>query len=140
MTFPERITAIRKELKISQEKFGELAGVSQRTVAFWESGNRTPSFSTLQDLAARLNVSVDYLLGRTDIKTRTNKKQPAANDGELLEKIIDRLRVLPNPALSRVSDFVEGLEAGRQSAEAEAAANMPIAKQADPDPAGKPAG
>ena len=140
MTFPERITAIRKELKISQEKFGELAGVSQRTVAFWESGNRTPSFSTLQDLAARLDVSVDYLLGRTDIKTRTNKKQPAANDGELLEKIIDRLRVLPNPALSRVSDFVEGLEAGRQSAEAEAAANMPIAKQADPDPAGEPAG
>ena len=140
MTFPERITAIRKELKISQEKFGELAGVSQRTVAFWESGNRTPSFSTLQDLAARLDVSVDYLLGRTDIKTRTNKKQPAANDGELLEKIIDRLRVLPNPALSRVSDFVEGLEAGRQSAAAEAAANMPIAKQADPDPAGEPAG
>ena len=140
MTFPERITAIRKELKISQEKFGELAGVSQRTVAFWESGNRTPSFSTLQDLAARLDVSVDYLLGRTDIKTRTNKKQPAANDGELLEKIIDRLRVLPNPALSRVSDFVEGLEAGRQSAEAEAAANMPIAKQADPNPAGEPAG
>lgn len=140
MTFPERITAIRKELKISQEKFGELAGVSQRTVAFWESGNRTPSFSTLQDLAARLDVSVDYLLGRTDIKTRTNKKQPAANDGELLEKIIDRLRVLPDPALSRVSDFVEGLEAGRQSAAAEVAANMPIAKQADPDPAGEPAG
>lgn len=140
MTFPERITAIRKELKISQEKFGELAGVSQRTVAFWESGNRTPSFSTLQDLAARLDVSVDYLLGRTDIKTRTNKKQPAAKNGELLEKIIDRLRVLPDPALSRVSDFVEGLEAGRQSAAAEAAANMPIAKQADPDPAGEPAG
>ena len=140
MTFPERITAIRKELKISQEKFGELTGVSQRTVAFWESGDRTPSFSTLQDLAARLDVSVDYLLGRTDIKTRTNKKQPAANDGELLEKIIDRLRVLPDPALSRVSDFVEGLEAGRQSAAAEVAANMPIAKQADPDPAGEPAG
>lgn len=140
MTFPERITAIRKELKISQEKLGELVGVSQRTVAFWESGSRTPSFSTLQDMAARLDVSVDYLLGRTDIKTRTNKKQPAANNGELLEKIIDRLRVLPDPALSRVSDFVEGLEAGRQSAAAEAAANMPIAKQADPDPAGEPAG
>ena len=93
-----------------------------------------------QDLAARLDVSVDYLLGRTDIKTRTNKKQPAVDDGELLEKIIDRLRVLPDPALSRVSDFVEGLEAGRQSAAAEAAANMPIAKQADPDPAGEPAG
>lgn len=131
MTFPERITAIRKELKISQEKFGELAGVSQRTVAFWESGNRTPSFSTLQDLAARLDVSVDYLLGRTDIKTRTNKKQPAAKNGELLDIIIDRVRDLSNPELAKLSAFLDGLEAGKDIA---------TAKQADPDPAGKPAG
>ena len=79
-------------------------------------------------------------LHKLSVQNRTKEKQPAANDGELLGKIIDRLRVLPDPALSRVSDFVEGLEAGRQSAEAEAAANMPIAKQADPDPAGEPAG
>ena len=140
MPFPARIAAIRKSLKLSQEKFGELVNVSQRTVAFWEAGSRTPSFSTLSDLSEKLNVSVDYLLGNSNDKNRTKEKQPAANNGELLEKIIDRLRVLPDPALSRVSDFVEGLEAGRQSAAAEAAADNPIAKQADPNPAGEPAG
>ena len=35
MSFPERIAAIRKKMKLSQEKFGELVNVSQRTVAFW---------------------------------------------------------------------------------------------------------
>ena len=125
MTFPERIAAIRKELKYSQEKFGDLVGVSQRTVAFWESGERMPSHAVISALADRLGLSVDYLLGRSDEKA--NKKQPALEHGELLENIIDRVRVLPDPALSRVSDFLDGLQAGRESAAAEAA---------DHDPAG----
>ena len=114
MTFPERIAAIRKELKFSQEKFGELAGVSQRTVAFWEAGERMPSHATISALADRLNVSVDYLLGRTD--TRTKRKQPTVQNGELLNSIITRVRDLPDPALSRLSDFLEGLAAGQEIA------------------------
>lgn len=130
MTFSERIAAIRKNLKFSQEKFGELAGVSQRTVAFWESGERMPSHSTISCLADRLGVSVDFLLGRSDEATTENKKQPA-DRGELLEDIISRLRVLPDPALSRVSDFLDGLQAGQEVAATQAAA---------PDPAGQPGG
>ena len=124
MPFSERIAAIRKEMKLSQEKFGELANVSQRTVAFWESGDRMPSNATISALADCLNISVDYLLGRTDEKAG-NKKQPAANSGELLNHIIVRLRNLPDPALSRVSDFLDGLQAGREVAEAQAAAPAP---------------
>ena len=130
MTFSERIAAIRKNLQFSQEKFGELAGVSQRTVAFWESGERMPSHSTISCLADRLGVSVDFLLGRSDEATTENKKQPA-DRGELLEDIISRLRVLPDPALSRVSDFLDGLQAGQEVAATQAAA---------PDPAGQPGG
>lgn len=123
MTFPERITAIRKDLKLSQEKFGELANVSQRTVAFWEAGQRMPSHAVISALADRLGVSVDYLLGRSDEKA--TKNQPAVQRGELVENLIARVRVLPDPALSRLSDFLEGLAAGQ-----EIAAPAP----ADPDP------
>lgn len=129
MTFPERIAAIRKELKFSQEKFGDLVGVSQRTVAFWESGDRMPSHAVISALADRLGLSVDYLLGRSDEKA--NKKQPALEHGELLESIIDRVRVLPDPALSRVSDFLDGLQAGRESAAAEAADHDPAGGSAE---------
>ena len=123
VTFPERVAAIRKELKLSQEKFGELANVSQRTVAFWEAGQRMPSHATISALADRLGVSVDYLLGRTDEKA--TKKQPAVQHGELVERIIARVHVLPDPALSRLSDFLEGLAAGQETA-----AHVP----AGPDP------
>ena len=123
--FPQRIAAIRKELKLSQEKFGELAGVSQRSVAFWEAGERMPSHATISTLADRLGVSVDYLLGRTDEKTETKRKQPAVQHGELQDRVITRVLDLPDPALSRLSDFLEGLAAGQEIA---------IPSPGDPDP------
>ena len=125
MDFSMRIFQIRKQMGLSQEKFGELVNLSQRTVAAWEAGDRTPSFATLADIAGRLDVSVDYLLGR-DVEKE--KKQPAADNSELLDDIIKRLRSLPAPALSRVSVFLEGLQAGQEIAK-EAQANQ--------DPAGE---
>lgn len=128
MEFSQRITAIRKEMKYSQEKFGELVGMSQRTVAAWESGDRFPSYTVLSDLADRLDVSVDYLLGRTEDKKI--KAQPAVQDDELRSQVISQIQDLPDPALTRVSDFLSGLQAGQEVAAAEAAA---------PDPAEAPA-
>ena len=128
MDFSVRIAQIRKQMKLSQEDFGELVNMSRRTVAAWESGDRTPSFSTLSDVADRLNVSVDYLLGRTN---EQNKKQPAVQDGELLDNIITRLRDLPDPALSRVSIFLEGLQAGQEIAKEAQAENGPAGEPAE---------
>lgn len=128
MDFSVRIAAVRKQMGLSQEEFSELVNMSRRTVAAWESGDRTPSFSTLSDVADRLNVSVDFLLGRTN---EQNKKQPAVQDGELLDNIITRLRDLPDPALSRVSIFLEGLQAGQEIAKEAQAENGPAGEPAE---------
>ena len=125
MGFSARIALIRRQMGLSQAEFGEMFNKATRTIASWEAGDRTPSFATLAELASRLNVSVDYLLGSSDDK---QKKQPAADNSELLDDIIKRLRSLPAPALSRVSVFLEGLQAGQESAK-EAQANQ--------DPAGE---
>lgn len=65
MDFASSISGIRKNLRLSQDKFGEMVNVSQRTVAAWESGDRLPSLQVLDDLALKLNVSTDSLLGRS---------------------------------------------------------------------------
>ena len=79
MSLSERILALRNKMGLSQEKFGELFDMSQRTIAAWEAGTRAPSFSTLCALADKLDVSVDYLLGRTDIPNiyLDTKKEPS---------------------------------------------------------------
>ena len=130
MTFPERIAAIRKKLKLSQESFGELVGVSQRTVAYWESGNRMPSHAVLADLADRLGVSVDYLLGRSN-ENMTIKKQPAAKRSELIKDIISQIKDLDDPALCCVSDFLVVLKAGQETASTEPTVHSPADKPAE---------
>ena len=84
MDLANRIVLIRNRLGLSQEKFGELVDKSQRTVAAWEAGDRMPSFSTLCQLADVFHVSVDYLLGRTDIPNIyfDTEKNPSSNEKE----------------------------------------------------------
>lgn len=129
MDFSQRIVTIRKQHKMTQEKVGELVNMSQRSVANWESGERCPSIPTLIDLSEKFNVSIDYMLGCSDVPEKA-KKQPAVQDDELLSKVISRLQGLSDPALARVSDFLDGLQAGQEVAAAQAAA---------PDPDGAPA-
>ena len=124
MDFSQRFVALRKQHKLTQEKVGELVNMSQRSVANWESGERSPSIPTLIELSQKFNVSVDYMLGCTDVPER-QKKQPADLDDELLRNIISRIQNLSDPALSRVSDFLDGLQAGQEVAEAAAAAPDP---------------
>lgn len=110
MDFPARIMALRKGMRLSQERFGELVGMSQRTVAAWESGERKPSLAVLEQVATALGVTPADLLG-----TET-KKQPTVKDDELRAEAIRRVQALPDPALSRVLDFLSGLQAGQEIA------------------------
>ena len=51
----------RKALGLTQRQLAELVGVSQRTIASYESSNAKPHASTMRKLAKALMVSVDYL-------------------------------------------------------------------------------
>jgi len=64
--FSERLKELRKERKISQKALGELLGISDRNIRFYESGEHRPDFEGLLLLAEYFGVSIDYLVGRTD--------------------------------------------------------------------------
>ena len=53
----EDIAALRKEMKLTQTKFGELLGVSAREASEWEHGKRVPDESSqikLRDLQKKI--------------------------------------------------------------------------------------
>ncbi len=60
-----RIRALREDADLSQRALGEAINVSQRSYAYYESGQRMIPPSVLCALADFYGVSVDYLLGRT---------------------------------------------------------------------------
>lgn len=67
--FGNRITELRKASKMSQKDLSKILGVSDRSVGYYESEQRVPPQDILQKLADYFSTSVDYILGRTNIKT-----------------------------------------------------------------------
>ncbi|WP_035571563.1 helix-turn-helix domain-containing protein [Halonatronum saccharophilum] len=72
--FKERIRKLRKENKLTQQQLADKIGVGRATIAGYETKGKEPGYDTLSKLAEIFNVSVDYLLGRTD-----NKQNPGSN-------------------------------------------------------------
>ena len=60
--FGRTLKELRTEKRLSQRKFGELLGVCNQTISFWESGSREPDMDTLLMIADFFDVSVDFIL------------------------------------------------------------------------------
>ena len=65
----ERLRLLRKNRKISQEALAEAIGVRKSTVSQYETNINDPSDPVKIAIAKYFNVSIDYLMGLTDIET-----------------------------------------------------------------------
>ena len=61
-----RLKEIRKSKGISQLKVAMDLNTNQNTISRYETGEREPGINELIKLADYFNVSIDYLLERTD--------------------------------------------------------------------------
>jgi len=61
-----RLKELRIKRKISQLKLAMDLGLNQNSISRYEKGIREADYQTLVLLADYFNVSIDYLLGRTD--------------------------------------------------------------------------
>ena len=69
-----RIRDLREDCDLSQVQVAKILKVHQTTYSDYELGRLNVPVAVLHALADFYNVSVDYLLGRTDIKTPYPKK------------------------------------------------------------------
>lgn len=76
MKINERIKQTRKRLGYSQEILGSRVGVSRVSISQWERGENTPNGRYLNELAAALGVTVDWLLtGEGDTPSSSGEQQ-----------------------------------------------------------------
>ncbi|MCH5279713.1 MAG: helix-turn-helix transcriptional regulator [Christensenellaceae bacterium] len=68
--FSERLAAMRKAHNISMAALGDYLSITDEAVRLMERGKRSPSFEVLCALADYFNVSIDYLVGRSDDPSR----------------------------------------------------------------------
>ncbi|MBE7090641.1 MAG: helix-turn-helix transcriptional regulator [Clostridiales bacterium] len=60
--FGKRLKELRQEKGISQRRLGEIFGVCNQTISFWETGSREPDLDTLLAIAHYFEVPLEQLL------------------------------------------------------------------------------
>ena len=65
-TFATRLKDLRKQSKKYQKDIAELLDISERQYSSYEAGRVDPPSSKLIRLANYFDVSLDYLVGRSD--------------------------------------------------------------------------
>lgn len=76
MNFGQRLKELRLEKRMTQEDLGKLMHVSKASVSLYEKNERTPDKDTLIETADYFEVSLDFLLGRSDVRHADSKKAP----------------------------------------------------------------
>lgn len=70
--FGNILRQLRIEKGLSQEELASHINISKSTIGMYEQGNRIPKAdATLKKLAEFFNVSIDYLMGFSDVRYRT---------------------------------------------------------------------
>jgi transcriptional regulator with XRE-family HTH domain len=67
--FPARLRALREASGLAQVDFAALVGTDTHRIRKYERGQHSPDLVSLVRLAEALDVSLDYLVGRTDVPT-----------------------------------------------------------------------
>lgn len=75
ISFAMRLKKLREQKKLNQTELANLLEVSNGSISKWERGDRQPDYETLEKIADTFNVTIDYLLGRSDIKYKSGDSQ-----------------------------------------------------------------
>lgn len=66
----QNLKNLRKEYGISQQRLADAIGISQQSVNQYENHNIEPDIEVLSRLADYFDTSIDYIVGRTEIRRR----------------------------------------------------------------------
>ena len=80
-TFGSRLRSLREDSNLTQTQLANIFKVTPPSISQYENDVRSPDYGLLVKIADYFNVSVDYLLGRTDFKN--------INRGNMLFEKID---------------------------------------------------
>lgn len=108
-TMASRLKTKRKERKWSRPQLARQAGISVPYMYDIEQGKRNPSPVVLARLADALQVSIDFLLGRTDFAS-FNTLDPAdiiaLQTDNHIKKLLEAVIDLPKDQIVALCDFV----------------------------------
>ena len=106
--FAERLKLLYFNSGETQEQAANRFGVSRQGFGNWLNGRTQPDYDALCKLAEYYNVSTDYLLGRTDVKTPDTELKTVCEVTDLSESAVKKIIKLKSPTI--ISQIIENPE------------------------------
>lgn len=73
MKFGKRLRELRKENRLTQSETAKILGYGYTAISNYEHGRNQPSIEDLIRIANFFDVSVDYLIGATDVRQKMQR-------------------------------------------------------------------
>jgi transcriptional regulator with XRE-family HTH domain len=89
--FPSRLRKLMDDTQTKQQKLADITGVKRQCVAQWKDGKTKPDIINLQIIANYFDVSTDYLLGLSDVRSRDELTRATAEKYGLDEEALSAL-------------------------------------------------
>lgn len=108
ITLRERLIELRTmKFNLTQAEFAKRVGISTSSVGLYETGERIPDAETLYKISIHCSVSVDYLLGRSEVKEINPEKDMYQYVTGLSETAIDELTHYDKTSLDAINLLLE---------------------------------
>lgn len=104
----KNLRLLREEAGLSQQKLADMLSISQQAIFKYEKTANEPDIFTLIKLAEIFDVTVDYLIGNSEIRER-NAKCSSIPLTESETEHIRRWRNLPLPIRENVDELIESI-------------------------------
>lgn len=106
--FFERLKELREERNLNQTDLAKHLNISQGTIGNWETNKRVPDVKMILKIADYFDVSVDYLLGKTNERRKTVPNEKSLSEKQ--QEIIDIVVKLSEDDIKRVLEYAELLK------------------------------
>lgn len=119
----QRLRELRHNLNKKQKEIAQELNLSVQVYCNYENGLREPSFDTLTKLADYFDVSVDYLLGRTENKEtvstenlfKTKKAPESLSDDE--QELLKQYNLLDSHSKTALLELAKNLNINNSKTE-----------------------
>lgn len=96
-TFSIRLRTLRKQHRETQEEISDFLGIQRTTFSGYERGIILPPYDKIGMLAEHYNVSIDYLMGKS------NSENYTIHNDDTIPDVYEQLMIISNELLSDVS-------------------------------------
>lgn len=110
--FIEKLEALMKENGVTQKALVEKCEIGKNQFAYWKKHGNVPAGAILEKIASFFNVSVDYLLGKTDDRGGSADIGLALSEEQLA--LLMEIKSLPEDQQKEAWDYIQYLKSKRQ--------------------------